>query len=160
MECDQNNLEWLFRTFDRMHHNYLKSTLEKHGLREATHPHILVTLRYKTKDMKASQKELGDAIGISPPTVAISVKRMEKAGLLCKVPDERDLRRNVITLTKKGMSYIEECSGIFDKIDKGVFEGFSELEREQLKRFYLRMIKNLEAMGARLPILLKRSEQE
>lgn len=108
--------------------------------------------------MKASQKELGDAIGISPPTVAISVKRMEKAGLLCKISDEKDLRRNVITLTKKGVEYIEECLSIFDKTDRSVFDGFSELEREQLKRFYLRMIKNLETMGARLPNQLKRKE--
>lgn len=159
VEYEQNNLEWLLRIFDRMHHNCLKSALEKHGLREVTQPHILFTL-HKIKGMKASQKELGDAIGISPPTVAISVKRMEKAGLLCKVSDERDLRRNVITLTKKGVEYIEECSSIFDKIDRGIFEGFSELEREQLKKFYLRMIKNLETMGARLPNQLKRSEQE
>ena len=156
-EYDQNNLEWLLRVFDRMHHTYLKSALEKQGLK-VTHPYILVAL-HKIKGMKASQKELGDAIGISPPTVAISVKRMEKAGLLCKISDEKDLRRNVITLTKKGVEYIEECLSIFDKTDRSVFDGFSELEREQLKRFYLRMIKNLETMGARLPNQLKRSEQ-
>lgn len=40
-EYDQNNLEWLLRVFDRMHHTYLKSALEKQGLK-VTHPYILV----------------------------------------------------------------------------------------------------------------------
>ncbi len=160
MEYNRNDLEWLFRTFDRMRHNCIKAEFENRSLLEASHPLILFTLRYEMKDMTASQKEIGDAIGISPPTVAISIKRMEKTGLVHKVSDETDLRRNLITLTEKGMNLVEECSLAFNKIARGMFEGFSETERAQLKEFYIRMIQNLESMGVQSPAQLKRRNQE
>lgn len=155
MEGNQNDLEWLFRTFDRMHRNCIRSEFQKRGIQEASHPSVLFALRYDMKDMKASQKELGDFVGISPPTVAISIKRMVKADLVRKVADERDLRRNIITLTPKGVEFVEECANAFDNIDRGMFAGFSEMEQEQLKAWYIRMIRNLESMGAQPPAQLR-----
>lgn len=155
MKYTQDDLEWLFRTLDRMFHNCIKSMFEKKGIVGASNPHILFTLRFNMKDMKATQKELGDMIGISPATVAISIKRMEKAGILCKISDKKDLRRNIITLTQKGVEIADECSAAFGEIDKEMFKGFSQDERDQLKQFYLRMIGNLKSMGAQLPLYLR-----
>jgi DNA-binding MarR family transcriptional regulator len=157
LEYNPDGLKWLFRAFDRMHHNCLKAELKKRGLREASHPVILFALKHEIKDMLASQKEIADAIGISPPTAAISIKRMEKAGLLCKIPDEQDTRRKLITLTEKGIQLINECELAFEKVDQGMLTGFTAAEIEQLKMFYLRMINNLETMGAQPPAQLKRS---
>jgi len=157
MVCKHNDLRWLFHSLDHMHHNCVKAEFEKRGLCKASHPYILFVIRYLMKDELVSQKELADAIGISPTTVAISIKRMGKAGLVCKKPDKRDRRRNIITLTEKGRKITEECSAAFNEINSDVFKGFTEAEQEQLKKFYLRMIKNLESRGARLPVRLKRS---
>jgi len=157
MVCKQNDLRWLFHSLDRMHHNCIKAEFEKRGLCKASHPHILFAIRYEMKGAGVSQRELADVIGISPTTVAISIKRMEKAGLICKKPDKNDKRRNIIALTKKGKKITEECSAAFNEINRDVFKGFTKAEQEQLKKFYLRMIKNLELRGARLPVYLKRS---
>lgn len=157
MEYDPTGLEWLFRTFDRMHHNYIKAELIKRGFGEASHPPILFMLKFEAKDMTASQKEIADAIGISPPTVAISLKRMQKAGLVQKASDEKDLRRNHVTITEKGLQLVDECAAVFGDVEQGIFNNFSEKEREQLKGFYIRMIQNLESMGAQLPARFKRS---
>ncbi|CUH94693.1 hypothetical protein P22_0759 [Propionispora sp. 2/2-37] len=158
MLYDSNALEWLFRTFNRMHYNLMKAEMVERGLSEASHPAILFTLKGDMKNMSATQKELSERIGISPATVAISVKRMEKAGLIRKVSDKSDLRRNYITLTDKGLRFISECEDAIKKIDLGTFRGFSEAETGQLKQFYLRMIHNLEDMGAQTPIPFRRSE--
>lgn len=154
MTTENSDIEWLLRAFDRMRRNCKNLELDKHGLKQASHPLILFILRYEMKDMTASQKEIGEAVGISPSTVAISIKRMEKAGIVCKVQDKNDLRRNLITLTEKGIKFLDEISSIFDEIDQNIFKGFSETELEQLKKFYLRMIYNLESMGAQMPNLL------
>lgn len=151
---DNNSIAWLLRTFDRMYMNCINLQLDKHGLKDVSNPRILFILRYEMEDMKASQNEIGDAIGISPSTVAISIKRMEKAGILCKLQDKNDLRRNVITLTEKGIKFLDEVSDLFDKIDENVFNGFSKSELDQLKKFYFRMICNLESMGAKKPTML------
>ena len=39
-----------------------------------------------------SQKEISPALRISPPTVAVSIKRLEKAGIIERRADEKDQR--------------------------------------------------------------------
>jgi DNA-binding MarR family transcriptional regulator len=157
----QQDIKWLLRTFDRMHKNCIDAELKERGLSEVSHPLILFVLHEELKDMTASQKEIGDAIGICPSTVAISVKRMEKSGLVRKVTNEYDLRCNDITLTEKGIKSFEECSTAIDKIDKNLLNGFSKEEHDQLKKFYVRMIENLESMGAKAPShLLNKMENQ
>ncbi len=157
MEDGSKTIEWLFRMLTGMHHNYLRNEFEKRGLREASHPHILFTLRYKTKDKMASQKELSDALRISPATVAVSIKRMEKSGLVRKVSDRNDLRRNLITLTEKGEKLVDESAAVFGEFEKRMYEGFTENEKTQLKHFYLRIIQNLENTGIQPPAHIKRT---
>lgn len=139
-----------------MHHNILNQKEVENGLSDASHPVILFVLRFDMADMKASQKEIADEIGISPSTVTISIKRMEKAGLLQKVQDEKDLRKNLITLTKKGLEYTDRLSMISEEVDLGIFKGFTDEELETMKGYYERMISNLEEMGAKIPLFLKR----
>ncbi|HOO33931.1 MAG TPA: MarR family transcriptional regulator [Thermotogota bacterium] len=151
-----NQLEWLFRTLGRMHQNILNQKEIENDLSDASHPIILFVLRNDMKNMIASQKEIADEIGISQSTVAISIKRMEKAGLLKKVQDEDDLRRNLITLTEKGISYTDKLHRIADEVDRGLFRGFSEEELGILKNYYSRMIDNLEGLGAKVPVNLSK----
>lgn len=151
MNYNQEDLEWLFRTFERLFHNYIKNVFEKRGIVGASNPHILFALRFNAQDMKATQKELGEMVGISPPTAAISIKRMEKAGILIKMQDKEDLRRNIIALTPKGLKIVDECRSVFEEMDAEMFKTFSMEEREQLRLFFLRLVHNLKAMGAQLP---------
>lgn len=155
MGYDTDNLEWFFRTLSRMHHNSIKAEMNKRGLKEASQPQILFLLKDQDEGMGVSQKEIADAVGISASTVATSVKRMEKSGLLQKIADQNDLRYNHVKLTIKGRQLLNECVCAFDAIDTGMFEGFSEDDRNQLKASFTHMIKNLEAMGAQPPASIK-----
>ncbi len=158
MEYRKNRVEWLFRIFYRMHHDRIKHEFAKHNILEASHPHILFTLKYEIENMQASQKELCEILGLSPSTVAISLKRMEKAGLIEKKQDERDLRKNVVTLTKKGHHIIVQCKEVFAKVERELFLGFDDKEKDQLKIYYKRMINNLEEMGATPPEMYRMDE--
>ena len=156
LECEQDTVEWLFRAFERMHHNYIKQELTRRGFGMASHPRILFMLKSRPGHT-ASQKQLADFVGISPPTAAVSIRRMQKAGLLRRVEDTRDRRRKLVTFTAKGLRAVLECETVFDRTDHAVFEGFSEQEIELLKEFYRRMLKNLKNLGAQPPTLPKRS---
>jgi DNA-binding MarR family transcriptional regulator len=151
-----DGIEQLLAAFNRMRHNLIRSEFERHGLKTASHPPILFTLYYEVKGRVASQKELARIIGISAPTAAISIKRMEKAGLLCKTSDASDQRKNLIALTPKGETLVKECAEIFTALDSQTFRGFSAREKEDLKGYYMRMIANLEAAGATPPQRLKK----
>lgn len=155
MDIDQMGLEWLFRIVDRMHHSMLAQEFEKRKLGKASQPFLLFVLADEGKEGLLSQKALASKLGISQPTAAVSIRRMEAAGLLRKVADKEDSRRNRITLTPKGLRLIRECKNAFNEIDTCIFKGFSDKERDSLRSYYLRMIGNLEAMGAQSPADLK-----
>lgn len=61
-------------------------------------------LDYLNEHGECSQKELSDGINVSPASVAVSVKRMQKSGLITKISDENDLRCNRIALTERASS--------------------------------------------------------
>lgn len=156
MAYEPDTLEHLFAAFNRMHHNCLKNEFDRRGLALASHPSILFALCHEARNKTASQKELAEFVGISAPTAAISIKRMQKAGLLRKVTDEKDQRKNMITLTDEGLRLVSKCKNVFCEIDMATFKGFSKQEKVQLKGYYLRMIANLEAIGAVPPAQLRR----
>jgi len=155
VKYESDNLEALLHTIFHMQYNCTKKEFERRGIVRASHPPILFMLRHWTEGMAASQKEIADRLGISTPTVAISIKRMEKAGLIHKVPDESDLRRNLITLTEDGKRQVDEAQDAFEETYAKMFHGFSPEDCEQLKTYFLRIISNLESMGAQPPECLK-----
>ena len=50
----------------------------------------------------SSQKEIADFLHIKPPTVNVTISRLEKAGLVCRRQDEKDQRISRIYMTEKG----------------------------------------------------------
>lgn len=156
MTYDNYNLETLLRAIFHMRMTCVRNNFANKKLSASSHTPILFILRHGTENMLASQKEIAAKLGISAPTVAISIKRMEKAGLVQKIADETDLRRNLITLTEKGQQIIDESQTVLDKIDEEMLDGFPPQEKEQLKILFLRIIYNLEAMGAQPPECLKK----
>ena len=68
---------------------------------------------------------------------------MQKAGLLEKVSNERDLRCNRLSLTEEGERAVTACKAGFDAVTLQMLDGFSPEEREALSSYIGRMIRNL-----------------
>ena len=60
---------------------------------------VLGLLAYKDG---LSQREIAEKLRIKPPTVNVTVQRLEKAGFLYREADEKDQRISRIYLTEKG----------------------------------------------------------
>ncbi len=90
-----------------------------------------------------TQNELAKAVNVSPASVAVSVKRMQKSGLIDKVSDENDMRRNKISITEKGRALDVLINSRFDELDKKMYGGFTEKELEQLDSYIIRITANL-----------------
>lgn len=100
-------------------------------------------LDYLFEHGKCTQKELSDAIGVSAASIAVSIKRMQKSGMVAKINDENDLRCNRITLTKKGEEQLRLIHECFDNFDKQMFSGFTEEELCAYGNFLDRILENL-----------------
>ncbi|MBE6829843.1 MAG: MarR family transcriptional regulator [Ruminococcaceae bacterium] len=100
-------------------------------------------LEYVEKHDKCTQRELADMLQVSAPSIATSIKRMQKTGLLEKESDENDLRCTRISITEKGRDQMNQCRRAFDAVDLQMFEGFSEDETAGFREYLSRVISNL-----------------
>lgn len=100
-------------------------------------------LEYLSGHENCTQAELADFLHVSPASVAVSVKRMQKAGLIGRRADEKDLRCNRIFITESGRRRHELLQGEFRRIDEQLFAGFTEEETERLSGYLDRLIENL-----------------
>ncbi len=103
----------------------------------------LPVMRYVSQHPGCTQKDVADFMKVSPPSVAVMVKRMVRDGILKKEADERDMRQNRLTITPAGIEMAERCKDIFDGLDQQVYAGFTEEELLLLSSFLTRLIDNL-----------------
>lgn len=122
-----------------LHRICIQKQASKNGLYFGQPP----ILEYVAHHDQCTQREVADFMKVSPASIATSVKRMQKAGLIEKVADNSDLRYNRLNITDKGRELTYKCRKDFDKVDAKMFSGFSDEECEQLSCFFERMINNL-----------------
>ena len=135
----------VFHQLLRAHHNAHMAALADRGLRDIGSPHLLETLSHYPDDpaQAPTQKELADRLHSAPPTVAASLKCLERQGYVARRTDERDSRRNRISITQKGRDALAAGMQAFQQVDNAMFRGFTLEEREQVQAFHRRMLDNL-----------------
>lgn len=102
-------------------------------------------LEYILENDSCTQKDVANAMYISPASAAVTLKRIEKAGLITRIPDKCDSRKNHLSVTQKGVDALKEFRKICDATDEDMFKGFSEEERETLHNLLTRLHKNLDS---------------
>jgi MarR family transcriptional regulator for hemolysin len=68
---------------------------------------------------------------------------LEKNGYVSRMADDKDARRNRVTLTDKGRRAVDLGGESFRAVDRQMLAGFSEEEKTQLNGFLIRMLENL-----------------
>lgn len=107
------------------------------------HPGQAAMLKCLHRQDGLTQRELAKNLHIKPPTVAVTIKRMEKADLLSRRPDPQDQRKTRIYLSDKGRDMLDRIKGIMEVNDQDLFDGFTEAELCLLRRFLLHMMENM-----------------
>lgn len=130
----------------RMIHRYGSLNFSKFQ-KLGVHPGQLPVFAILRGHEGVSLREMADLLHIKPPTVTVTIQRLEKAGLVIKKPDGKDQRINRIYLTEKGKNLSEEIQFLAQENEQILMEGFSAEELELLKDFLHRMIGNLAAAG-------------
>ena len=102
---------------------------------------VLGLLAYKDG---LSQREIAEHLRIKPPTVNVTVQRLEKAGFLFRKADEKDQRVSRIYLTEKGKQAKERGMKRVEENEKILFDGFSDAELCLLRRFLEQITANID----------------
>ncbi len=134
----------LFHGLHRAHQRQVMEEQARRGVGDLGAPMLLlVLLNAEGQGRPCSQREVAKRMRLSPATVAVSLKSLERSGYVARRADDRDARRNQVTLTDKGRRAVEVCGAVFRSVDRRMLLGFSEEERKQLNSFFRRMMENL-----------------
>lgn len=129
--------------FMRLMHRYT-SVNYKRFLGIGIHPGQLAFVKAIKEHEGISQRELAEGLHVKAPTVAVAVKRLEKANVVCRRPDPKDQRISRLYLNQKGKEIAEEVIHMLEENEAVLTEGFSEEELKKLREFFQRMSENME----------------
>ena len=90
-----------------------------------------------------TQLELSRLTGLKPPTVSVSLQKMENDGLVARIDDKDDLRKTIVTLTDKGRDVCDKISEAYHDCNRVVTEILDENEQEVLKSLLIKIFKNI-----------------
>ena len=132
--------EMEFTRVIRMYYGRMQAQLAEVGLYRGQPP--ILGLLYQHDGM--SQKEMAGALNLSPATMTVTLKRMEKAGLVRREMDEHDQRILRVHLSEQGRQMWLNSTEQIRAVTEELMEGFSAEERQQMHDYLLRVAKNME----------------
>ena len=130
----QSSFLTLFMKVDRHFMTKCFGQMQELGI----YPGQIPVLGLVAKKDGLSQRELAKILNIKPPTVNVSVQRLEKAGFLYKKPDEKDQRVTRIYMTEKGKEIKAKALERIHKNEAVMMEGFL------LRSFLEQILANIE----------------
>lgn len=131
-------------TIMRDHKSTVDSYVNETNLHKSQHRLIMMISRM---GKNISQRDLAEKLNITPAAVAVTLKKMEKMGLVTRTVAESDNRYNQVVLTDKGKKIVKESQKIFLYADEKMFAGFSQEELDTFEDYLTRIKENLAKEG-------------
>lgn len=107
---------------------------------------IKLILHALIKKDNVTQLDIVRFAGLKPPTVSITLKKMEKEGLVTRTPDTYDLRAVRVSITDKGRElFMNSVRSVYD-MEERIMQGISHDEINSLMKVLNKIKDNLEAI--------------
>lgn len=97
------------------------------------------------------QRDVEAFFSLSHPTVSGILSRLEEKSYITFLEDPADRRRKRIAVTEKALESFEKTTAAIEQVETKLVEGFSPEEREQLRAFLDRAIRNLGGEPGKYP---------
>lgn len=134
------SMQFLFMQISRQYAARGYHQITQRGIQPTQMPFLIMLDRHDG----CSQKEMAEWLRIKPPTVNVSIRRLEKSGVVERKRDETDQRITRIYLTEEGKRTLREILEDVKETEKIMFGNFSDTELCLLRRFFEQMLKNME----------------
>ena len=123
----------------RLHHRVIERRIDGLGIHQSQHRTLMKLSRM---GRAASQKDIAEALDVSPACVARTLKALNAAGYIDKT-DGADGRCREIGILPAGQKVIDDSLKTFRAIDAEMFEGLSDEEIYTLIELTNRVYQNL-----------------
>jgi DNA-binding MarR family transcriptional regulator len=90
----------------------------------------------------SSQAALGRRLSIDRSDMVAVLNDLEHGGFVERVPDERDRRRNVVSLTPAGAAALRRLDARVEEAQAALLEPLSAGERRELRRLLTRLVEH------------------
>ncbi len=139
---ENRKLLWKIMKLNREHRKIIEREIASLGIHPSQH-HLLM---YLERNGQSTQSSIAAAMEVSPSTIAVSLKKLEKGCYIEKEMDSDDNRFNRIVLTKKGEAVVLKSKQLFDEVDGKLFSALSEEEKETLDGYLERLLYAMETL--------------
>jgi MarR family transcriptional regulator, lower aerobic nicotinate degradation pathway regulator len=129
---------WLTAEVARMGRRLVTESVAQDGKRRQ-HFTVLTSL---AEQGPASQAELGRRLWIDRSDLHALLAELEGDGLVARVRDDRDRRRNVVTLTRAGRSALARLNKRIDAAQEALLKPLSGVERQELRRLLHKILES------------------
>lgn len=89
--------------------------------------------------------EIGRLTSLAKTSLTSMLDRMEESGLVERIPDTRNRRQIIISISEKAKEYREAYDRVSDRMNQVFYQGFSETETAEFEDKLKRIIENLES---------------
>jgi DNA-binding MarR family transcriptional regulator len=127
---------WMTSELARRGRSLVNDALAQEGVRRQ---HFVV-LTALAEQGPASQADLGRRLWIDRSDLHAIVKELEGDGLLARVRDENDRRRNVVTITRAGKGTLKRLDKRVDAAQEALLAPLSAADRRELRRLLVRLV--------------------
>lgn len=90
-----------------------------------------------------TQLDIAKATGLTPPTISVTLRKMEAAGLVTRKTDQNDLRQTRVFLTDKGRQADKAIAIKTEQLSKLAIECLSKQEQDTLKNLLIKVRNNV-----------------
>lgn len=88
----------------------------------------------------ACQKDIALRLGIDRGDIVAFIDALQAKGLAGRERDERDRRRQIVSITASGTRTLREVEGLLDAAEPGILAALTEAERGELQRWAVRVL--------------------
>ncbi len=139
MSVDIKELAWKLDKMFMLRRIMLTKSITNTGLYLGQLP----ILAYISHNDGCTQKEISDWLNVSPASIALSTKRLQKAGFIKKTVDKDNLRCNRLSVTEIGSETAIKCREAMNQFDENMFKDISETDLEHFEKTIDFFIDNL-----------------
>jgi MarR family transcriptional regulator, lower aerobic nicotinate degradation pathway regulator len=127
---------WLSSAVARKAQRLVAAALAQEGARRQ-HFTVLTSL---AEQGPASQAALGRRLWIDRSDLHAILNELERGGLVRRVRDEQDRRRNVVALTRRGTAALKRLDKRVDAAQNELLEPLSATDRRELRRLLEQLV--------------------
>ncbi len=130
-----NDASFLFAEF-------IGRELDSIGMR-ASYRHVMKPLMECDNEIGMTQLQLVNITKLKAPTISITLRNMEREGIVRREKNDKDRRETYVTITDKGRQMHAKILEAYDKAQEIMLRGLSEKELAAADAVIAKMQKNL-----------------